>query len=256
MAERIGHKIMNESYRHKELLQLLGEKKVLSTADIMQLLNISPATARRDISKLAEQGKLLKVRNGAEAISYPTTSQPKITNNAEEKQRIAEVAGRLCKDGESLILTCGSTMEMLGDVLCGRKLQIITNYLPLANRLIEGAHEDVVIMGGQYNKNKKVMLSLNTHNEMNYAATTMFTSGKGLTTEGLFKTDMIIANSEQQMAMHAERYIVLLDSSKLGKKVGMLFKELDKIDLLITGKEADPEILRELRKNGLEIILA
>lgn len=248
---------MNESYRHRELLQLLEERQVLSTADIMQLLNISPATARRDISKLNQQGKLKKVRNGAEAVSSVSPVFPlKVTNNAEEKQRIAEAAGRLCKEGESLILTCGSTMQMLGNVLCGRKLQIITNYLPLANQLIEGAHDDVVIMGGQYNKNKKVLLSLHTQNEMSYAATMMFTSGRGLTSEGLFKTDMIIANSEQQMAMHAERYVVLMDSTKLGKKVGMLFKEFDKIDLLITGKEADPAIIQELKAKGLEIILA
>lgn len=248
---------MNESYRHKALLQLLEERKALSTADIMQLLNVSPATARRDISKLDGQGKLKKVRNGAEAVvSSLQVTEPKRTNNAQEKRRIAEAAARLCKDGESLILTCGSTMRMLGESLCGRKLQIITNYLPLANQLIEGCHDDVVIMGGQYNKHKKVMLSLNTQNEMTYAATTMFTSGKGLTSEGLFKTDMIIANAEQQMAKHAERYVVLLDSSKLGKKVGMLFKEFDKIDLLITGKEADASIIQELRENGLDIILA
>ncbi|HDL2197151.1 TPA: HTH-type transcriptional regulator UlaR, partial [Mannheimia haemolytica] len=49
---------------------------------------------------------------------------------------------------------------------------------------------------------------------------------------------------------------VLLDSTKLGKKVGMLFKEFDKIDLLITGKEADPTIIQELRNRGLDIILA
>lgn len=67
---------------------------------------------------------------------------------------------------------------------------------------------------------------------------------------------MIIANAEQQMAKHAERYVVLLDSTKLGKKVGMLFKEFDKIDLLITGKEADPTIIQELRNRGLDIILA
>lgn len=247
---------MNENYRHKELLQLLENRRALSTADIMQLLDISPATARRDISKLAEQGKLKKVRNGAEAVMSTTTPSPKKIKNLAEKQRIAEAAGRLCSEGESLILTCGSTMEMLGKELCGRKLQIITNYLPLANQLIEGSHEDVVIMGGQYNKNKKVMLSLNSQTELSYAATTMFTSGKGLTAEGLFKTDMIIANSEQQMAKQAERYVVLLDSSKLGKKVGMLFKEFDQIDLLITGKEADPEIIRELQAKGLEVILA
>ena len=36
---------------------------------VISRLGISPATARRDINKLDESGKLKKVRNGAEAIS-------------------------------------------------------------------------------------------------------------------------------------------------------------------------------------------
>ena len=75
---------MNETYRHKQLLSLLEEKKILSTNEIIDLLGVSPATARRDISKLHEQGKLRKVRNGAEAIETDFTqfSQIKSTTSA------------------------------------------------------------------------------------------------------------------------------------------------------------------------------
>lgn len=246
---------MNENHRHQQLLHLLDERKILSTNEIIALLNISPATARRDISKLNEQGKLIKVRNGAEALRRSRTDK-KVISNSDEKQRIAQVATQLCHEGESVLLTCGSTMLMLGNALCGKKLQIITNYLPLANQLIEQQHEDVVIMGGQYNRNKAITLSLNAQNEATYGATIMFTSGKGLTEEGLFKTDMIIANAEKQMSAKAGRYVVLLDSTKLGKRAGMLFTELAQIDVLITGKEADPQIIQALRDKGLEIILA
>lgn len=246
---------MNENHRHQQLLHLLDERKILSTNEIIALLNISPATARRDISKLNEQGKLIKVRNGAEALRRSRTDK-KVISNSDEKQRIAQVATQLCHEGESVLLTCGSTMLMLGNALCGKKLQIITNYLPLANYLIEQQHEDVVIMGGQYNRNKAITLSLNAQNEATYGATIMFTSGKGLTEEGLFKTDMIIANAEKQMSAKAGRYVVLLDSTKLGKRAGMLFTELAQIDVLITGKEADPQIIQALRDKGLEVILA
>ncbi|QPB41663.1 HTH-type transcriptional regulator UlaR [Rodentibacter haemolyticus] len=248
---------MNENYRHRRLLQLLFEKKALSTAEIIELLDVSPATARRDINKLAEQGRLKKVRNGAEALSPSTTVDPynRTINNLDEKQRIAMAASRLCQDGDSIILTCGSTMQMLGERLCGRKLQIITNFLPLANQLIVNNHEDLVIMGGQYNRNKAITLSLN-QNESPYAANIMFTSGKGFTIDGLYKTDMIIANSEHRLSSKASKYVVLLDSTKLGQQVGMLFTELKNIDLLITGKESDPNIIDALREQGLEIILA
>lgn len=49
---------MNENYRHRQLLNLLEERKALSTQDIIRLLDVSPATARRDITKLNEQGRL------------------------------------------------------------------------------------------------------------------------------------------------------------------------------------------------------
>ncbi|EFM86869.1 putative transcriptional regulator [Actinobacillus pleuropneumoniae] len=249
--------VMNEIFRHKKLLAALEAKQMLSTLEIMHLLNVSPATARRDINKLSEQKKLRKVRNGAEAINVQKSiEQDKPINNFDEKRRIAEAASRLCREGDSVILTCGSTMQLLGQALCGQKLQIITNFLPLANYLIEQQHDDVVIMGGQYNKNKKVTLSLNQQNEFMYAANIMFTSGKGFTPEGLFKTDMIIANSEAQMSSKASKYVVLLDSTKLGKEIGMLFRDINNVDLLITGKEADPNIVQSIRDKGVEIILA
>lgn len=246
---------MNENYRHRQLLDLLTERKALSTQEIIELLGISPATARRDINKLSEQGRLHKVRNGAEAISVGFIPSNREIKNNDEKQRIAEAASKLCKEGDSVVLTCGSTMSMLGSRLCGQRLQIITNYLPLANHLIDHNHDDVVILGGQYNKNKAITLSI-SGNEMSYAANIMFTGGKGFTLEGLYKTDMIIAHSENQISSKAQKYVVLLDSIKLGKRVGMLFSELSKIDILITGSEADPEIIKQLREKGLEVILA
>ncbi|VEI48216.1 transcriptional repressor UlaR [Actinobacillus equuli] len=51
---------MNESFRHKKLLAMLEARQMLSTLEIMNLLNISPATARRDINKLSEQKNCVK----------------------------------------------------------------------------------------------------------------------------------------------------------------------------------------------------
>ena len=246
---------MNESYRHNQILDLLKERHLLSTSEIIKTFNISPATARRDINKLNQQGRLRKVRNGAEHLQHKIPIKSAV-NNLNEKQRIALVASQLCQDGQSVILTCGSTMQMLAESLCGRNIQIITNNLPLANFLIEHNHDDIVIMGGQYNKSKQVTLPLNNQSETLYAANFMFSSGKGFTSDGLYKTDMIIANSEKQMSSKADKYVVLADSSKLGQQVGMLFTELKNIDILITGKEADPNIVQQLKLKGLEIILA
>lgn len=144
---------MTEAQRHQILLDMLAQFGFVTVENVIERLGISPATARRDINKLDESGKLKKVRNGAEAI---TQQRPRWTpmnlhqaQNHDEKVRIAKAASQLVNPGESVVINCGSTAFLLGREMCGKPVQIITNYLPLANYLIDQEHESVIIMGGQ-----------------------------------------------------------------------------------------------------------
>ncbi len=119
--------------------------------------------------------------------------------NLDEKVRIARAASQLIAPGESIVINCGSTAFLLGRELCGKPVQIITNYLPLANYyLIDREHDSVIIMGGQYNRSHAITLSPHGSENSLYAGHWMFTSGKGLTAEGLYKTDMLTAMAEQK----------------------------------------------------------
>lgn len=249
---------MTEAQRHQILLDLLAQTGFVTVEQVISRLGISPATARRDINKLDEIGKLKKVRNGAEAISEqrPRWSPMNIhqAQNHNEKLRIARAASRLVNPGESIVINCGSTAFLLGQELCGKPVQIITNYLPLANYLIEQEHDSVIIMGGQYNRSHSITLSPQGSENSLYAGHWMFTSGKGLTAEGLYKTDMLTAMAEQKMLNVVGKLAVLVDSTKVGERAGMLFSQAENIDLVITGKQADETILKQLEEMGLLII--
>ena len=241
---------MTEAQRHQILLDLLAQTGFVTVEQVMSRLGISPATARRDINKLDESGKLKKVRNGAEAISE---QRPRWTpmnihqaQNLDEKVRIARAASQLIAPGESIVINCGSTAFLLGRELCGKPVQIITNYLPLANYLIDQEHDSVIIMGGQYNRSHAITLSPHGSENSLYAGHWMFTSGKGLTAEGLYKTDMLTAMAEQKMLNVVGKLAVLVDSSKIGERAGMLFSQAGQIDVVITGKQADAAILKQL----------
>ncbi|MDU7743682.1 MAG: HTH-type transcriptional regulator UlaR [Citrobacter sp.] len=232
---------MTEAQRHQILLDMLAQLGFVTVENVVERLGISPATARRDINKLDESGKLKKVRNGAEAI---TQQRPRWTpmnlhqaQNHDEKVRIAKAASQLVNAGESVVINCGSTAFLLGREMCGKPVQIITNYLPLANYLIDQEHDSVIIMGNSL-----------------YAGHWMFTSGKGLTADGLYKTDMLTAMAEQKMLNVVGKLVVLVDSSKVGERAGMLFSRADQIDMLITGKNANPEILQQLEAQGVSIM--
>ena len=79
-------------------------------------------------------------------------------------------------------------------------------------------------MGGQYNRSHAITLSPHGSENSLYAGHWMFTSGKGLTAEGLYKTDMLTAMAEQKMLNVVGKLAVLVDSSKVGERAGMLFK--------------------------------
>jgi len=251
---------MNEFQRHNGILLLLDEKHSLSVTNIVEAFDVSPATARRDLTKLDRQGKLIKVRNGAERIERKTSTiwsplNMDNTSNYQEKSLIATCAAQLCGRGDSVVINCGSTAFMLGQELCGQDIKIITNYFPLASYLIEQDHESVIITGGQYNKAKNIFLNLTPELSGTYASHWMFTSGKGLTEQGLYKTDMLTAVAEQTMLEQIGKLVVVVDSSKVGQRTGMLFCTTTKIDIVITGKNADKDVVQALRSNGVEVLL-
>lgn len=250
---------MNEVQRHHEILSLLSEMKSINVSHIIDRFQVSPATARRDIAKLDELGKLRKVRNGAERLEEKkaTWSPLNITNTEHysEKSSIALKAAELCQDGDSVVINCGSTAFLLGQELSGRDVQIVTNYFPLASYLINEDHENVIIIGGQYNKSQHIFLNPAPDALGGYAGHWMFTSGKGLTEHGLYKTDMLTAVAEQQMLEQIGKLVVVVDSSKVGQKTGMLFCPAKKIDIVITGKDADPIVIEAIRQQGTEVFL-
>ncbi|OAT51539.1 HTH-type transcriptional regulator UlaR [Providencia heimbachae] len=250
---------MNETQRHYEILSLLKENQIINVSFITDHFKISPATARRDIAKLDEQGKLKKIRNGAERIEEKKYKWSPLninsTDHYEEKSQIVVKAAELCQPGDSVVINCGSTAFLLGQHLCGKSVQIVTNYFPLANYLIEEEHEDVVLIGGQYNRAQGIFLNPALNTLIGYAGNWMFTSGKGLTEIGLYKTDMLTAVAEQQMLDRIDKLVVVVDSSKVGSRTGMLFCPTDKIDYLITGKNADANIIQAIEAQGTQVIL-
>lgn len=250
---------MTEAQRHQILLDMLAQLGFVTVENVIERLGISPATARRDINKLDESGKLKKVRNGAEAI---TQQRPRWTpmnlhqaQNHDEKVRIAKAASQLVNPGESVVINCGSTAFLLGREMCGKPVQIITNYLPLANYLIDQEHDSVIIMGGQYNKSQSITLSPQGSENSLYAGHWMFTSGKGLTADGLYKTDMLTAMAvTKNDSASSGNWSRWSNSSKIGERAGMLFSRADQIAMLITGKNANPQVLQQLEAQGVSIL--
>ena len=112
----------------------------LSFRDLDLLLAASPATLRRDLDRLEEQGKLKRVRGGAQLVEAEHISlsgvpfYENVGRNHPQKQAIGRAAAALCRQGEAVIIDGGSTT-----CRCARTsmagLHVLTNSLHIVSAL-------------------------------------------------------------------------------------------------------------------------
>ncbi|MFI3256230.1 MAG: HTH-type transcriptional regulator UlaR [Psittacicella sp.] len=253
---------MKQTLRHSQILKLLQIEEYLTVQDLENKLGISQSTVRRDLKILSEKGLLERLYNGARlATSSSKTSNlwdldsQNVNNNNEMKISIAKAASLLLKPEESVMLSQGSTIFRLAKEICGLNLQILSNSFPLIHYLIENNHKNIIVLGGQYDQNNEYTVPFGHINYSNYSAHYMFTTGSSLTKNGLYKTGNLSMLAENQMVDRVSKIVVLVDSSKVGLSIGMHFLPPKDIDIIITGKDADKNIINSLRKQGIEIIL-
>ena len=89
---------MLKAERLQAIVDITNKEKIVTSEELMRQLNISKATARRDIEELSCQGLIQKTRGGAMSANH-TSLEPsfvkKKESNADEKARIAKAAREL-----------------------------------------------------------------------------------------------------------------------------------------------------------------
>src|SRR2546427_11737380 len=83
--------------RRMEIVKTINMHKSATVAEIVEWIGASPATVRRDLTWLDEQGLIVRTRGGATAIDYPSQAilrssvpayEQRLNEYVEEKQSI------------------------------------------------------------------------------------------------------------------------------------------------------------------------
>jgi len=254
---------MNARSRQKQLLDYLQVHSIATVRQLVETLPASPATVRRDITELDSLGQLKKIRNGAERILSPSTSEspglknfyPQISDysNFEENELIAEKAVELCLERDNIFIGEGQITFLMGKYLLNRHVHVYSNYLPLLIYLVSEDFPHLVVLGGQYIKSQNLLVSPEKHTS--YQGRYLFCSGDGLTEAGLTKSTLLAFMEEKKMLEYADKVIALVDSEKIGTVGGIPLFTLDELDVVITGKNADPKILALLESKNVAVHL-
>src|SRR5690349_11034568 len=131
--------------RRDRLLAYLQASGRASVADLANGLGVTSATIRRDLQRLASEGRLLRTYGGAALVDRRSTRDPRAVD---AKRAIAAVAAHLVVDGSTIAIGSGSTALELARCLVDRRITVITNALDVANVLVDRAGIELIILGG------------------------------------------------------------------------------------------------------------
>ena len=126
--------------RCKKILDILDSMGSVTVQQLMDELDISESTIRRDLVAMDKKGYLTKVHGGAIANNTNIhTQDEKVINrlkqNRSEKEQIARYAASLIVDNDFVYIDAGTTTAVMIDYITAKNVVFVTNSLTNAKRI-------------------------------------------------------------------------------------------------------------------------
>lgn len=232
--------------RRQKVINLVSERGFVALGELAQQLQTSESTIRRDLDYLDEHGFIKRTHGGAVFLGDAGAGLPALEERSqrelEEKRQIAQAAAARIKDGDAILLDGGTTTLEVARLLVGRRLQIVTNSLPIANLFASSRETDLVILGGYVYPKTGVALGPLTVKMMDdiHVQQTILSVG-GVTAKGLFNSNLLLVETERAMMRCADEVVVVADHTKIGRQALAFLCELSAIDTLVVDSKITPE---------------
>jgi DeoR family transcriptional regulator of aga operon len=264
---------MQRTARWTTLLDIIASEGRVEIDDAAERLEVSPATVRRDLDELANQQLLVRTRGGAvpHSVSYDLPLRYKMSRHADEKHLIGLAAAELVVPGSVVGLNGGTTTTEVARALVLRtdlgdgandgnstQITVVTNALNIAHELAVRPHVKLVLTGGVVRSQSYELvgpLAMPTLDRL--MLDIAFLGVDGISSAGGACTNNEgEAAVNELMAQHANTVVVVADASKLGRQAFARICEIDQVDIVVTGNDADPAIVADLRSAGVDVQLA
>lgn len=220
------------------ILKLLNENKNIKVQELMEKLNVSEATIRRDLKTLEKKGKIKRVHGGA-ILNTPSEEDiiSKKTIHSKAKEKIAKIASEYIKDGDIIYLDAGSTTEILIKYLEDKEnIKVVTNGISHLEELNRYGIE-TYLLGGEAKFTTGATVGIGAVTSLRgYNIDIAFIGANGVTSEGYSTPDTKEAMIKSEAISRANEVYFLCDSSKFGKKSFVVFATLEDGTLLTEGE--------------------
>ncbi|WP_439794760.1 DeoR/GlpR family DNA-binding transcription regulator [Streptococcus dysgalactiae] len=219
--------------------------------DLMQLLDSSESTVRRDLGELEQEGRLHRVHGGAElfhSLQEELSNQEKSVKNSQIKQALAQKASRFIYDNDVIFIDAGTTTEFLLPFLQGKNVTVVTNSIHHATRLVDLSIKTIII-GGYVKQTTDASIgsvALEQIRQMNFDKA--FLGMNGVDEAYLTTPDMEEAVIKKAVIANAKVSYILVDSSKIGQVSFVKVAAINQVTIIT--EAASTGILKKIKEKA------
>lgn len=248
--------------RHEIILELLKQAGVVKVSELVDILDVTEMTIRRDLKELENNKSLIRIHGGARKVESELLTSRNIELShrqkrdlyLNEKKHIARIIAENILENETVFLGSGTTIELVHDYLTINRAKIITNSIYVFDKFKYDDRFELILTGGSYRSKtgsftgtiandflstinvQKAFIGVNTIN--NYA---MFNANED---EGVVQRTIL---------NNAREKFIVANNNKFNKLDFYQFYDIREADYLITDNHL-PQSLEEYYSEWVKVL--
>jgi DeoR family fructose operon transcriptional repressor len=224
--------------RRRRLLDLISRQGFATLDELMKTLQVSESTVRRDLEALDLAGSVKRTHGGA-VYSGEVRSMPAFDDRAgtavAEKAAIGRATASLVEDGDTVLLDGGTTTLEVARALQGRRIQVVTNSLPIAQLLASSQSIDLILVGGYiYPRTGVAMGPLAIEAMKGIRVRKAILGAGGIVADGIYNSNLLVVETERQMMACGQEVVIVADHTKFGRLALARLCGLDEVHRVVT----------------------
>ncbi|GAB6168415.1 DeoR/GlpR family DNA-binding transcription regulator [Clostridium carnis] len=236
--------------RHSIILEEIKRNSVVNVSELVEKLNASESTIRRDLNFLHKEKKLKKIHGGATSLDKVIHTKDHLVSerenlNIEEKIEIAKYAASIIEEKDFVYIDAGTTTDLMIDYLTEKDAIYITNGINQAKKLINKGFK-AYILGGEIKVLTEAIIGVEAINSLKkYNFTKGFFGTNGISKESGYTTpDIKEALVKHEALNRTSLAYILSDKSKFNEVSCVTFGNLE--DAVIITNNIDDNIYGDL----------
>lgn len=251
---------MSQTLRHPEILDIARREGKVTVDGLALRFGVTLQTIRRDLSDLAEAGRLERVHGGAVLPSGTTNVayEERRALNTTAKAAMARACAAAVPNGASVFLNIGTSTEAVArDLIHHSDLMVITNNMNVARTL--SAHQacDVVLTGGKLRRSDGGLvgaLAVETIRAFKFDLAVIGCSALDAERD-LLDFDIEEVGVSRAILAQARRTFLVADHSKFSRTAPARIASLAAVDTLFTDRPLQASLQAACDSWGTQVVV-